>query len=146
MSALRTVVHEGAVMALIRRGCEGAEPGVSFLTPNEYPLQVGILNHPAGTQIKPHVHRDIHYEVNTTQEFIYVESGRIEIILYDDTWDEVTRDVLSGGDFVLFVSGGHSLKVLEESRMVEVKQGPYPGDAHAKVFPEHPVELGQGRP
>lgn len=141
MSAVAAVVHDGTVMALIRRSSDIAERGVTFVTPPDYPLQVGVLNHPSGSEIKPHIHRDIVYEVNTTQEFIYVEHGHVEITLYTDDWTEVERSVLGDGDFVLFVRGGHSLKVLDDARMVEVKQGPYPGDVQAKIFPDQSTKV-----
>ena len=43
---------------------------------------------------------------------------------------------LGPGDFLLSLTGGHSFEVLEDVRLIEVKQGPYPGDAYAKRFRE----------
>ena len=34
----------------------------------------------------------------------------------------------------MLVSGGHGFSVLEEVEMIEVKQGPYSGDADKKRF------------
>ena len=42
--------------------------------------------------------------------------------------------VLGAGDVILLVSGGHGFTVLEEVEMIEVKQGPYSGDADKKRF------------
>jgi hypothetical protein len=36
---------------------------------------------------------------------------------------------LGAGDVILLIRGGHGFEVLEEIEMVEVKQGPYIGDA-----------------
>jgi hypothetical protein len=36
---------------------------------------------------------------------------------------------LEPGDVILLIRGGHGFEVLEEIEMVEVKQGPYVGDA-----------------
>jgi hypothetical protein len=35
---------------------------------------------------------------------------------------------------ILLISGGHGFEVLEELNMVEVKQGPYAGDADKTRF------------
>ncbi len=42
--------------------------------------------------------------------------------------------MLQTGDVILLVSGGHGFVVLEEVEMIEVKQGPYSGDADKKRF------------
>src|SRR4051812_33416690 len=143
MSDVATVVYSGHVIALIRQSRDVEERGVMFITPTDYPLQVGVMHHPEGVEIPPHIHRDIVYEVTTTQEFIYVERGRVEITLYADDWTLIEQRVLEGGDFVLFVRGGHSLRILDDASMVEVKQGPYPGDAHAKIFRDETAKVGR---
>jgi len=43
---------------------------------------------------------------------------------------------LKAGDFMLSVAGGHAFSIEKGSRLIEVKQGPYPGDKRAKVFKE----------
>ncbi len=85
--------------------------------------------------IKDHIHRqDIKYKVDTTQEFLYIEKGKVRVNLYNSKWKEIKKVILGAGDFVLFVSGGHGLKVLEDCRIIEIKQGPYPGDKLAKIY------------
>ena len=53
-----------------------------------------------------------------------------------DDWTLVAQTELRAGDFILSVTGGHSFEVLEDVRLIEVKQGPYPGDSYAKRFRE----------
>lgn len=109
--------------------------GVRFLTPSDYTLQLGLIEHPAGKMVRDHIHRqDIKYKVDTTQEFLYIEKGKVRVNLYTSKWKEVRKVILGTGDFVLFVGGGHGLKVLEDCRIIEVKQGPYPGEKLAKIF------------
>lgn len=40
----------------------------------------------------------------------------------------MTSRVLGPGDVILLCGGGHSFKMLEDSSMIEVKQGPYAGE------------------
>lgn len=134
MSGIRTVEHAGVLYALVRDGDAPFGPGIEFVTPREFPLQVGIMRHPEDTVIRPHIHRDHCYQVSSTQEFILVERGLVEVVVYTAEWDEIETLRLGTGAFILFVAGGHGLTMIEESQLVEVKQGPYPGDAHAKTF------------
>jgi hypothetical protein len=109
--------------------------GVKFLTPDSYTLQLGLLEHPKGKIIRDHMHRqDIKYKVNTAQEFLYVEKGSVKIRLFGPAWQKLRSVTLNAGDFVLFVSGGHGLEILKKCRMIEVKQGPYPGESLAKIY------------
>jgi len=114
-----------------------AEGGIKFLTPVDFPLQVGLLEHKEGRVVPPHRHRDLHYNVNTTQEFIYVEKGSgVEVVLYDKEWQEIEKVSMSAGDSILFAGGGHGLNIPPGCRLFEIKQGPYPGDKEAKIFKE----------
>jgi len=111
--------------------------GVKFLTPDSYTLQLGLIEHPAGKIIRDHIHRqDIKYKVDTTHEFLYIEKGKVLIKLFGPEWEPIENVIVKAGDFVLFVGGGHGLEVLSECRIVEVKQGPYPGELNAKLFRE----------
>ena len=111
--------------------------GVRFLTPENYTLQVGLLAHPGGKIIKDHIHNpNIKYWVDMAQEFLYIEKGRVKARFFDDDWNLIGEEVLAAGDFLLHVSGGHGFEVLEKCRMIEVKQGPYPGVKMAKVYPK----------
>ncbi len=116
-------------------------PGVRFLTPSEYSLQLGLIEHPKGKKIRKHVHNpEIKHEITSTQEFIYVEYGKEKVKIYEDNWTLVDEVILSGGDFILHVHGGHGFEILEDCRMIEIKQGPYPGDFLAKIFDKNDDE------
>ncbi|MFH1456494.1 MAG: hypothetical protein ABIF17_00055 [Patescibacteria group bacterium] len=108
--------------------------GVKFLTPQNYPLQVGLIEHKKDVEIQPHRHRNLKYNVNTTQEFLYIEKGKLEATFYNIQWKIIKKIMLNSGDFLLCICGGHSFKVINKCRIIEVKQGPYPGDQKAKIF------------
>jgi hypothetical protein len=124
----------GTLYALVFRHQLSVGDGVKFLTPTDYPLQLGLIERKAGYSFRPHIHNDFRYEVNTTQEFLYVEHGRILARIFDLDWNVVAETEVGAGDFLLSVCGGHAFEVLEDVRLIEVKQGPYPGDSYAKRF------------
>lgn len=110
--------------------------GVRFLTPDTYTLQLGLLEHPPKTTLRDHSHnKKIKYNVNTTQEFLFIQKGKVKVTLFSDEWEKVTSKILTAGDFMLHVDGGHGFKILEKARIIEIKQGPYPGEKIAKVYP-----------
>ena len=108
--------------------------GVQFLTPVDYPLQVGLQDYKADKTVELHRHPPIKRVIKTTQEMVYVEKGSAQVTVVAEDWRPVDEVVLSAGDFILFVAGGHGLKIKKGSRLIEVKQGPYPGDDRAKIY------------
>ena len=129
-----TITHNSQIIAHIFSK-ELRSQGVKFLSPENYTLQLGLIEHPAGKIVTDHIHRqDIQYQVDTTQEFLYIEKGQVKIKLFSEEWQLLGEFILTGGDFVLLVSGGHGLEVIEECRIIEIKQGPYPGDKLAKLY------------
>ncbi len=126
MSQVETVEFGGKIMAIILRRDVESE-SVRFYTPPDFSQQLGLLVHPKGKVIRPHVHRLIAREVTVTQEVLIIQKGKIELDLYDEKGTKTKTCVLSEGDTVLLAHGGHGLRVLEDARIIEVKQGPYVG-------------------
>jgi hypothetical protein len=131
----KIISYNNEILAIFFSKDVKAEKGISFLTPESYPLQIGLIEHQDGRQVPPHIHRNLAYNVKTSQEFIYVEKGQNIIVkIFSSDWVEVDKIIMSAGDFILFVGGGHSLDIPPACRLLEVKQGPYPGDKLAKIF------------
>lgn len=130
------IEKDGQIYALVIRKSHRPD-GVNFMTPDDYTLQLGFIGHPGGKVIKDHIHNpNIHYKVDTTQEFLYIEKGKVKVTIYDSNWGEITTIILEAGDVFLTVSGGHGFEVLEDCYMIEVKQGPFPGDKLMKFYRE----------
>lgn len=129
----RRIEKDGTLYALIvPKGL--SVDGVRFLTPQESPFQVGVMERPTGYSVQPHQHPQVTREISSVSEFLFVERGRVRAVMYDDAWNVVGEEILSAGDAILLLAGGHSFDVLEPCRMIEVKQGPYPGHHKAKLF------------
>lgn len=134
MEPVERIVVDGEVVALIVRAAYD-RAGVSFFTPGDWSQQLAYMHHPAGRIIEPHVHNHLRREVFETNEVLVLRRGRLRVDFYGDARDYRTSRVLEGGDVILLVRGGHGFEVLEEVEMVEVKQGPYAGDADKTRFP-----------
>ena len=108
--------------------------GVQFLTKNTDDFQVGLMERPKGHQVKAHQHPPADRHIVTTSEFLYIEKGKVEVTVFDEEWNELGKQTLRERCFLLFLRGGHSLTMLEPTRMIEVKQGPYGGEGTGKAF------------
>jgi hypothetical protein len=133
MEPVEYIEDQGKPIALIVRR-EYEKPGVSFFSPYEFSQQLGILLHPAGHEIKPHVHNLIARDVRVTQEVLHVIAGKLEITLYNDRREFLTSRILHPGDTILLAYGGHGIRVLEPCKVLEVKQGPYAGRDDKEFF------------
>lgn len=111
-----------------------SEPGVHFFTPNDLSQQLAFMRHPSGKEIAPHLHNPVPREVHFTQEVLFLRRGRLRVDFYDDDRNYLECRILEAGDVILLASGGHGFEVLEEVEMIEVKQGPYAGDADKTRF------------
>jgi len=98
---------------------------IEFFTPKEFSQQLGYIRHPAGHKIIPHTHKLVVREIQYTQETLLVKSGKIRADLYSDEKKYIRSEELVAGDVILLASGGHGFVFLEESELIEVKQGPY---------------------
>ena len=125
---IERIEFEGTAFAIILRSGM-SEPGIRFFTPPEFSQQLGCMRHPAGHAIEPHVHNPVRRAVHFTQEALFLRRGRLRVDFYSDAGAYLESRELSAGDVILLIRGGHGFEVLEEIEMVEVKQGPYVGDA-----------------
>ena len=113
-------------LALIIRDQYQSE-GVDFVTPRESSLQLGVINRVRGESIKPHLHISSPRTIKDIQEVLHIKSGRVEAQFYDEDGHVLLSTVLNPGDTILLMSGGHGFSILENARIIEVKQGPYQG-------------------
>jgi len=58
---------------------------------------------------------------------LHIEKGIIEVEFYGENGDSLGKRVLNSNDTILLVSGGHGFNILEDCRILEIKQGPYKG-------------------
>lgn len=120
------IEHNGQLMAIVLRGGSEGE-GVTFVSPPSASLQVGALVHRAGARIKAHVHKPVARTITGTMEVLHIESGEVEAEFYDDHGSRIESAKLGPCDTILLMAGGHGFNVRKDSRIIEVKQGPYLG-------------------
>lgn len=133
MGKIEEIKKRNKLLAMIIRN-EYECNGVDFITPDEYSQQVAYMHHPAGKVIDAHVHNLVHRNVVMTQEVLFIKKGILRVDFYDEYEEYLESRDLGAGDAILLISGGHGFQALEEVEMIEVKQGPYAGEADKKRF------------
>jgi mannose-6-phosphate isomerase-like protein (cupin superfamily) len=135
--SVERIIHGLEPIALIIRS-DFDEPGIRFFTPDNFSQQLASMSHPKGKKIVPHVHNPINRQVLYTQEVLIIRRGCVRVNLYSSQKKYLESRDLKSGDVILLCGGGHSFEMLEETSMIEVKQGPYAGEQDKTRFEESP--------
>ncbi|HXK19383.1 MAG TPA: hypothetical protein VNG33_16345 [Polyangiaceae bacterium] len=131
---VQQIEHRGRTYAIVLRATASSDEKYNFLTGPESPLQLGVNFYAAGETIKAHYHLPRRVETDQIHEFILIGEGRTKVTLFDaDDRTPFTDFELGAGDMLLLLAGGHGFELLEPTKIVEVKQGPYDGKSKDKV-------------
>ncbi|MEO6733663.1 MAG: hypothetical protein ABIN01_20740 [Ferruginibacter sp.] len=121
------IFDNDVLLAIIIRS-DFKKDGIQFFTPSHFSQQLGYMNRSKGYKIDAHSHRLVERKVSVTQEVLIVRSGSLRIELFDSKQNFIKEVVLTTGDTILLASGGHAIEMLEDTELIEVKQGPYTSD------------------
>lgn len=124
---IERIEYDGTLLAMIIRA-EYSSDGIEFFTPPEFSQQLAYMNRPKGHVVDSHEHNLVPREVSLTQEVLIMRSGRVRVDFFDNDRNYLESRELGSGDVILLASGGHGLTMLEQSELIEVKQGPFAGD------------------
>lgn len=130
---IQRIIYDGVVYAILVRASL-PQKGYNFVTEDQESLQVGVNHYAAGDEAKPHFHLPVDRALKDTLEVLHIDSGACQLNLYDQDKNLFYDIRLGTGDTVILIEGGHSLDFIEQTRVLEVKQGPYLGPEKDKVF------------
>lgn len=121
------------MLAILVRANATSDEKYNFLTAQSEPLQLGVNFYKAGDAIVSHTHLPRDINLTKVQEALLIGAGRLRLMLYDDHKQPAGETVLVTGDVILLLSGGHGFDILEETKIIEIKQGPYDGKKQDKA-------------
>lgn len=130
---IERIIKKDKILAIIIRA-HFEKDGIEFFTPDDFSQQLAYMKRPANYVIASHVHNVLVREVQYSQEVLFIKSGRVRVDFYDDDKNYLESRILDQGDVILLAHGGHGFEMLEESEIIEVKQGPYAGDKDKERF------------
>ena len=127
------IFEEDKLLAIIIRTSFKKE-GIDFFTPPDFSQQLGYMNRPKGYKIQPHIHQRIERKIEYTQEVLFMKKGLVRVDFYKNDKTYLNSKLLNTGDVILLSSGGHGFEMLEDSEIIEVKQGPFAGNIDKSRF------------
>ena len=93
------------------------------------------MQRPPGYKIARHEHNGIQRRSNSpTPEVLFIQKGSVIVMFYNQERVCIRQMQLRAGDVLFQICGGHSFEICEQSDIVEVKLGPYPGEADKTRF------------
>ena len=108
--------------------------GIDFFTPSDFSQQLGYMNRGKGYKIQPHIHNKVERTIDYTQEVLFVKNGLVRVDFYKTDKTYYISKLLNKGDVILLSFGGHGFEMLEDSEIIEVKQGPFAGNIDKSRF------------
>ncbi|MDR3362813.1 MAG: hypothetical protein LBO64_08255 [Desulfovibrio sp.] len=148
MMTTAEIVFDNQLLAVILPAGFRTE-GIRFFTPGSFSQQLGYMKRPSGYAVAPHDHNPVPRTIEWTQEVLVIKSGRVRLDIYaPESREYLESRILEPGDVALLAHGGHGLVMLEESEIVEIKQGPYAGEADKTRFEpvvESRIVYGDGK-
>jgi len=139
---IEKIINKDIEIAIIIRNSYKKD-GIEFFTPNNYSQQIGYMNRPQGYVIQPHIHKPVSRIVQYTKEVLFIKTGRLRVDFYNEDKKYLESTILEKGDIILLAYGGHGFEMLEPTEIIEVKQGPYAGEADKMRF--DPISSDQVR-
>lgn len=127
------VNYDSATLAGVIRS--GYRPrGPAFVTPNEFGLQVAVMERPKGYSIPSHEHLPVPRATVGTQEVLLIRQGTLRADLFSESREYLASVELGPGDAIILNSGGHGFFASEDCLFIEVKQGPFVEGKDKEVF------------
>jgi hypothetical protein len=128
-----TISHKNQTLCIIIRSSFLPDK-TTFLTPPDYKQQVGFVVYPKGGEIARHAHIPLERHLVGTSEVILVKKGSCLLDIYNDARELVATRELGAGDLMLMIAGGHGFRLIEDTVLIEIKQGPYTGIEEKERF------------
>lgn len=137
VQGIEQISRDGRVLAIIIQS-DADSDRTAFMTEEQATFQAGFVAYPAGGSVAAHLHLPVHRDVIGTSEFLLVRKGRCFVDIYGDERELVASRELRAGDAVISVGGGHGFRMIEDTVLLEIKQGPYTGVAEKERFDAPP--------
>ena len=110
------------------------EPGLTPYSDDTDFIQALHWRYDGGKKLQAHEHLHVPRTATHTQEVIVVLRGRVRTTVYDAAHNVVAVVEVATGEAMALLRHGHGYEILEDdTRVLEIKNGPYPGAEKDRV-------------
>ena len=96
-------------------------------------LQIGTFGLDKGTTISNHIHNELERNLNNRRSFSCFR-GKIKVSFYKKDLELLTEIIVNKHEAIAMYSGGHGIEILENTKFIEIKQGPYLESMDKELF------------
>lgn len=122
---MENIIYKNTLIGIrVKKLPDGSKP----LTDSKEPLQVVSLKHPKGKYLLAHAHSPKKRVTHSLQECLIIKKGKVKIDLYSPDKKLFKRIYLNQGDLFILMNGGYGIHMMEDSELIEVKNGPFVED------------------
>lgn len=125
---------DGTTLAIIMKHKQTNTGDIEFVSHDNDSLQLAVMHRQAGEKIAKHYHNPVKRELIGTAEVLLIKSGIIHVEIYSKAQRKIQTVTLTDGDAIVLLAGGHSIHIVKETVMHEIKQGPYAGQNDKTYF------------
>ena len=90
-------------------------------------MQLGIWKYDKNHELPPHFHNEFERKSYKTNEFVFVAKGKLQSDLYTEQGEFIETVIVDEGEGILLHNHAHHYKILEDSIILESKNGPFMG-------------------
>ena len=116
---------KGNLLAFVIFNNENFKKDKFFATEENMDMQVASFNLKKGEIIDNHIHLNQERKVYTTTELIVLIEGGVDFNIFDKDLKQIEKVRLHEFDLICLIEGGHGMEVIEDSKFIEAKQGPF---------------------
>lgn len=124
---MKEIVAGGDVLARLIEDAD-IKDGLSFFSRDDEFVQVGAWNYNKGVELKRHIHNKAERSVTRTQEVLVVQNGSIKAEIFSLDKRLIETVTVNAGEILVLLNSGHGYTILQDdTRVIEIKNGPYLG-------------------
>ncbi len=129
----------GKLLHIINKRYDFLTKRVDLVNEDQY-LQVSCQIIEKEKIFPAHIHKNADKQSKITQECIIVISGKVKVSYYDIDKTFIDSRILEPGDCTITLYGGHKYETIErDTKIYEIKTGPYYGQSNDKEFFEDAI-------
>lgn len=123
---INNIIINNEIAAVLIPKDFAVDEGIKFYSKKNDEFQIGLMRRPKEYKISPHYHTKKIREIKHTSEALIVKKGSIKCCFFNQNDKNDTKSIIiNEGDILIILKYAHSFDFLEESEVVEIKQGPF---------------------
>lgn len=125
-SMIKKIIVNNTISGILIKKEFTLNDGIEFVNSKDDEFQIGLMKRKKGYKVTPHYHEKISRKIKMTSEALFVKKGSVECTLFDKNDKQNGKTfIIKKGDILVIFDSAHKFNFLEDSEIIEIKQGPF---------------------